>query len=239
MRRGLTKLRKEYGTGVAVALGGAHCNFRREIKPYQQFEIWTRILAWDRKWLYIISHFVKKGEVQPEGWTLQPWRKVKSMKAAKEIANGHANGSAEKSTAQPHPAIYASAIAKYVFKKGRLTVAPSVVLEASGLLPLKPADQPVSERDSSPAPNAGANTPEGISAEPAATSLVQAASSDDVLDASLRAEGKDSTEWDWQRIENERLRGLKIAELFNGLDGLNSEFRGGDDNALGIFRDPF
>ena len=28
-------------------------------------EMWSRILSWDRKWLYIITHYVVKGKGQP------------------------------------------------------------------------------------------------------------------------------------------------------------------------------
>lgn len=34
----------------------------------------------------------------------------------------------------------------------------------------------------------------------------------------------DGDAWHWQRVENERVRGMEIAELYNGLDALNGEF---------------
>jgi len=220
-------------------LGGAHCSFGREIKPYQQFEIWTRVLSWDRKWLYIISHFVKKGEVQPKGWTLQPWRKLESKRRKHEGVKGHANGNAEKGPAQPHPAIYASAIAKYVFKKGRLTIPPSRVLEGSGLLPPKSFETSAPDTMPSTTPNAQARAPGGISSEPAVEEHSSLESAKDLIDAASTAPGAHTEEWNWQRIEDERVRGMKLAEMFNGLDGLSGEFRGGNDHALGIFADPF
>lgn len=233
-RRGIAELRKE-GNGCIVMLGGVHCSFKREIKPYQQFEIWTRVLAWDRKWLYIISHFVKSGEVQPKGWTLQPWRRLKSSKGTPDGSNGTANGHAGDGATQPHPAIYASAIAKYVFKNGRLTIAPARVLEGSGLLLPKPEETPAMDGMA----NGNASAPGEASLKPVKGTVGQSASDEDLIQASLRAPSKDEGDWDWQRIEEERARGMKLAEMFNGLDGLTGEFRGGDDNALGVFADPF
>ncbi|KAJ6023716.1 hypothetical protein N7540_004513 [Penicillium herquei] len=44
---------------LIAALGGVNCVFRQEIKPYQSFEIVSRVLAWDEKWIYIVSYFLK------------------------------------------------------------------------------------------------------------------------------------------------------------------------------------
>ena len=237
VRRGLTNLREELGSSVNVHLGGVQCNFRKEIRPYEGFEIWTRVLAWDRKWLYVISHFVKKGKVEPKGWTLQPWRKLKHRDQKDTAVNGSANGHAEAAPAQPHPAIYASAIAKYVFKQGRLTVTPSRVLQASGLLPPQPAGEPEDTDSHSAVPNERSGEPDGINSEPPKTLVGKDESLEENIRASLTARQTDVDGWDWQRIEDERIRGMKLAALFNGLDGLNGEFRGGDDKALGVYFD--
>lgn len=44
---------------LIAALGGVVCLFRREIKPYQRYDLVTRVLAWDDKWMYIVSYFLK------------------------------------------------------------------------------------------------------------------------------------------------------------------------------------
>lgn len=44
---------------LIAALGGVVCLFRREIKPYQRYELVSRVLAWDGKWMYIVSYFLK------------------------------------------------------------------------------------------------------------------------------------------------------------------------------------
>jgi hypothetical protein len=48
-----------------VVLGSVHASFRREIQPYERYEVRSRLLGWDAKWLVIGSWFVrraKKGE---------------------------------------------------------------------------------------------------------------------------------------------------------------------------------
>jgi len=44
-------------------LGEAHIRFRRPLKPFQSFELKTRIVSWDEKWVYIEQKFVSKGEL--------------------------------------------------------------------------------------------------------------------------------------------------------------------------------
>lgn len=119
-----------------MALGGVTCHFKREIKPYERFDIWTRVLTWDRKWIYLVSHVVKHGTVLPDHYDLQPWKKPSSRRSQISVAQDDAGNEEEKKRLQN--AIFASSIAKYVVKKGRLTIAPEVVLQNSNLLPAKP-----------------------------------------------------------------------------------------------------
>ncbi|KAK2758945.1 hypothetical protein FQN54_003043 [Arachnomyces sp. PD_36] len=102
-------------------LGGVQCSFRREILPYQGYEIWTRVLSWDEKWVYVVSHFVVKGKVRPVGYVLQGGRK----KGGREKGKGKMD----------EKYVLASSVARYVFKRGRKTIAPWEVLVDSNLLP--------------------------------------------------------------------------------------------------------
>ena len=235
--RGIAQMRKKFAAEedkgrLGIILGGVHCSFRREIKPLQAFEIWSRLLTWDRKWLYIVNHFVEKGAVQPKGFTLQPWRRVdKSNKtqSKQQASNG-------KEPAATKPKIFASSIAKYVFKVGRRTIPPTQMLEVGGLVPPRPSNVNTPSYPSTPS-----NVPDSASHEPALAEIVQSlssASTDEIIDASLKPDGAEGDVWDWQRIEDERARGMRIAELFNGLDALEGEFRGEDDMALGVYIDP-
>ncbi|KAF5864600.1 hypothetical protein ETB97_007158 [Aspergillus alliaceus] len=83
---------------LTPALGGVSCIFRREIKPWQRYDLVSRVLCWDDKWLYIVSHFLKPSD--------------------------H-NGA---SLAASEDQIFASAISEYVFKGGRRTVKPREIL---------------------------------------------------------------------------------------------------------------
>ncbi|KAI1363819.1 capsule polysaccharide biosynthesis protein [Xylaria arbuscula] len=165
-----------------VVLGGVQCSFKKELKPYQRYEMWSRILAWDRKWMYIVTHFVDKGAVTP-GSTPRDWEKK----------------------------IHASAVSKYVFKIGRLTVHPAVLIETSGLLPERPG---------------GWVKVEG-SEEMNGTATATANGHD-------HEEEKD-TAWDWRRTEAERLKGLEYAQHLAGLDGLLTQFEPGEAGPLGVF----
>src|SRR5690606_8122712 len=109
-------LKKRHGTGQStyVALAGVNCLFRREIKPFTKYEIVTRILGWDEKWLWVVSHFVKVG------------------------GDDKADTKQETPSKRTNKKIYASALSKYVFKCGRQTVKPEIILQESGVLPPKP-----------------------------------------------------------------------------------------------------
>ena len=241
--RGISAVRKQLVKGndkFGIMLGGVHCSFRKEIKPFQGFEIWTRLLAWDKKWLYIVSHIVEKGAVQPEGYTFQPWRKLKAKKpkgttAGTEDIGQIANGKkAEAATAQSK--IHATSIAKYVFKHNRITIPPAQILEAGGLLPPSPSNVSTPSESSTPS-----DLPDSTSNEPVVATMVESLSSASVhatVDASMKPSNGYGGTWDWHRIEDERTKGMKIAEMFNRLDTLSEEFHGEDDMALGIYLDP-
>lgn len=107
------------------ALGGVTCTFKREIGPYQSYEVWTRVLSWDNKWIYLISHFVKPSSRHPSAYSSQPRRtsdtnfqKTNSPEANKTSAN-----------------VFAFFISKYAFKQGRITIPPATFLQNCELLP--------------------------------------------------------------------------------------------------------
>ena len=219
---GLAKLNQQLakeGRGrLGVMLGGVACNFTKELKPYEAYEIWTRVLAWDRKWLYLVSHIVKRGAVAPKGYSLQPWRKVRKSRRPEKL-----EGTAT------HPAIFATSIAKYVFKEGRLTIPPEVVLQISDLLPAKPEDWEEGAQarflsDSMIASNGSLTS--GLQGE-------KVIASEQSVDLSLRTDER--VIWDWKSVEDERQRGMQLAEFMAGLDGLHGVFTGDSGPALGHF----
>ena len=227
-----------------IALGGVHMNFKREIGMYERYEIWTRLLSWDRKWFYGVTHFVKKGAVKPTGYLLQPWKRGTPRKREKDGAKEE-----EKQGIPPNgqPFIFASGISKYVFKKGRLTIPPERVWRNAGLLPPKPSP----EEETPPVTDspAAAGSCEGVETTSDAAAMAKEAmetitpdNAKEMLDQSWRSlddsgnvEDKQDGEWTWERIEKERLRGLRLASMFDGLQGLNEEFLYEGKPALGIY----
>lgn len=139
---GVTSLSKNAETGLVclpgddkpvpgnfgVGLGAVFCSFRKEIGPYQPYEMWSRVLSWDRKWFYIVTHFVVKGKVRPAGWDRVDGRShtVQELSAEDE--------------ARLQKYVIATAISKYVFKMGRFTVHPTYLIEGSNLLPERPGE---------------------------------------------------------------------------------------------------
>ena len=222
-----------------IRLGGVSCQFRKEIKPYEKFEIWTRVLCWDQKWFYVICHFVKPGVVKPKGYTLQPWQKGKQQNKNDERESNGSATTASSESPPPHPAIFAAGIAKYVYKKGRLTIPPDRVLRASNLLPPhpKPADHLESPPPaySTPPSDSTSNTVAAVSTLDQITPGLN--NEEDVVVASLKANlaPGDGDEWTWEKVEEERKRGLRIAESWGALEGLNGELQGEGGMVLGRY----
>lgn len=211
-----------------VALGAVGCVFRKEIKPLERFEVWTKLLAWDDKWIYIVSHIVKRGAKKPLNYFLQGWRNGGASKAKKEEV--------ALAKEQRIKAVYATSIAKYVVKKGRLTISPEIVLRRSDLLPDRPADT------SAPAPPpATSETPEGEAEKSYMSSPENLVAQ---VMGQLRAEnmlGEKETkqgELSWKDVEAQRLRGLEIARHFDGLTALHGEWAAEDD-VIGEYGDFF
>lgn len=213
-----------------IMLGSVHTSFKKEIPPYVKYEMWSRILAWDRKWLYVATFFVQAGTVKPKSWD---WVKyggrradTPRAKAAGRQANGTTtstttpngavatNGSAKAPEEQDwQRRIYAASVTKYVFKLGRFTVHPAIPIQASGLLPERPGGW-------------RGGGPEDVGDEAAAAEASK--------DLGERADTDDS-EWDWRNTEMMRQRGMKFARHFAALDGMYEEFDGGEDGVLGKF----
>jgi hypothetical protein len=229
IRTGLTRLNKGDQEGLekstietkgryGVALGAVSCFFLRQIDPLSKFEIYTRVLSWDRKWIYMISHIVKKGAVRPDSYVLQPWKNSRRKSAA-------AKQDAKDFTKH----IYATSVSRYVFKKGRLTINPEVVLERSRLLPTRPLGvglPPRSEAFASPKEGSS----EDVSGPESVASAVTAN-----LNGIEGGANADEDEWSWDDMEAERLRGLKLAVHLDALNECHGELKA--DEVLGKYGD--
>ncbi|KAF2106762.1 hypothetical protein BDV96DRAFT_654326 [Lophiotrema nucula] len=108
-------------------LGGTSCIFKKAIPPFARYEISSRVLCWDQKWVYVVSHFAKPGSNKPTKFLLGP-------QAAKSTTS-------DKKVGDQLDRIYATAITKYVFKSGRVTCSPESVMVECGLLPARPTTE--------------------------------------------------------------------------------------------------
>ncbi|CAG8943214.1 unnamed protein product [Penicillium salamii] len=179
---------------VSIVLGSVYCTFKREIKPFELYEMHSKIISWDKKWLYVLTCFMRP-----------------------------ARRGGEKT-------VLAVAVSKYVTKKGRLTVSPERLLRASGFLPTPPKTEANADLVDS-AEASGVDTPgggDGITATGVDGSLVREVlkmnadqiPGQDILEKQQKDNNASwsSEEWTWERIEQERLRGLKVVDGYIDLD---------------------
>lgn len=175
---------------LGIMLGSVACSFKREIGAYRPYEMWSRILCWDRKWAYIVTHFVPKGVAKPTEW-LDPGFTGCRVRRGTDASSGWESK------------IHATAISKYVFKLGRLTIHPAVVFEESGLLPERPGGWISGENQ--------------LGDE-----------SVDLSGIDLEVDG----EMTWQRVEAMRRQGIETAQHLQDLEVLHSSFDGGSNGAI-------
>lgn len=179
----------KYPGRMAIMLGSVYCTFKKEILPYERYEMQSKIAGWDRKWLYILTFFLRPEKRKGEGKTL--------------LAVG---------------------ISRYVMKKGRMTVPPARILQASGLLPPNPNGETQSTTPATGTPDNGEAINSGEDQdEPAARQVLSFTAGADLDQAVLENQKKanlSSVEgmWTWDRIEQERVRGLKVVQSFIDLD---------------------
>lgn len=175
---------------LSIVLGSVECSFRKEVKMFQSYEMWTSILTWDRKWIYTVTYFVKKGTAKPTEWLDPSFAKTKTRNASDPAGGWERN-------------ILATSVAKYVFKLGRFTVHPAILLEDAGLLPVRPGGWTSGED--------------------------QMGDEADLSDVDISKAG----EWDWRRVEAQRRKGFEFGSQLSGLDEIKDMFDGGNEGALG------
>ena len=225
------------GNAFGVALGGVACSFRKEINPFEKFEMWSRVLSWDRKWVYIVTHFVRKDTVRPRHFSMYPKQKNENG-GMRHVAN-------------KEDAVIASAISKIVFKKGRLTIPPEVMLQASGLLPPRPEGEALLQSQALPAPRKRQIAQEIFDVpfrafenldllwEAIRNSMSPAPENGRLASREGSPDGTENDKaavWTWARVEEERAKGMELAQKLGGLDGLAGKFTAEED-ALGKHSD--
>lgn len=235
---------------IGLALGAVSCTFRKEVKPFQSYEIWTRVLSWDEKWMYTVTHFVRKDTVRPRSFTLLP--------QSYNPRQGKLNDIARK-----EDAIFASALSKCVWKKGRRTVSPEIMLQVSGLLPPRPGQEDVvASLRNEPLGKLTVSKQFEEYYDIPFKFIAKIEDCWDALKAQLSLETEDIAEegrfqggkqtqplrnqqsqqqqpreeWTWEKVERERLRGMEIAKCQAEMDRLHGEFSA-DTDALALRRD--
>ena len=164
--------------------------------------------------MYLLTHLVDGKKVKPMGYSLQPWRTPSSNKPPENDING-----------QPHPAIFATLVAKYVFKRGRVTIPPETILRSAGLLPVQPIENASAQSSSVDSAYEGGDT--------LPSSLAKTHRS---VGTSTRFESQlNNLHTDWESVENKRATGMKIAKLLAGLEDAHLEFTGPLGSALGHY----
>lgn len=178
---------------LSIMLGSVACSFKREVGAYRPYEMWSRMLCWDRKWAYIVTHFMPAGVAKPTEW-IDPGFAGYRVRRGTDASGGWESK------------IHATAISRYVFKLGRLTIHPAVVFGASGLLPERPGGWIDGENQ--------------LGDESA-----------DLSGVDLSEDG----ELKWQRVEALRRQGMETAQHFQELEQLHSTFDGGNNGAIAIY----
>lgn len=225
-------------------LGAVHCSWKREIKPYEGYEMWSRLLCWDRKWFYIVTHFVKKGSTRPLGYTLDRPEDSGILPSWLRSKKGDPVPQFESVAGEvDEKVIFASAISKYVMKIGRLTIHPEAILDLSGVLPTKPGGW---NDMRTPPTSPGTPEEEDLAAEtmmgdsgPIHFGIANGTLENGKAEKAPPMQGEKDEGWTWQMIEAENARGMELAKNFHNLDELPGAFTGASQPALGYYTDLF
>ena len=190
--------------------------------------MWTRVLSWDHKWIYIVTHFDRKNK---SSGTLSAEKKCPD-RPLDGFENAYEN------------LIVASALSKCVFKKGRWTIPPETMLGASDLLPRRSGVTAPVPTESFPSPSRQTSSTNDavelffktvvklddipISNEACLSALFWKSRSEkatNLIDYSFVDQADEFDESAWESIECERQRGMEMANLLAGLGGLETESR--------------
>ena len=226
LRSGKSELEQQGHRGRSnIILGSVHMSFHKEVKPYERYEIRSRVLGWDQKWCVIGSFFIRparggkeevllasgvsKYVVKKRRYTVAPeycftaagWLPKKPEDCRAGPAQGH---KAEESNSSDDTATPAS-VADVQSSSDQQTI-------------------PASDSDiAAPVPEAAVETAEVVEKLEKVASHIVGDPSDD-LDVSAATPPR-AAEWDWHRIDMERLRGLALVTGWLSLDrGMMEEY---------------
>ncbi|KLJ05521.1 hypothetical protein EMPG_10995 [Blastomyces silverae] len=208
-----SKKKKKYPGKLAVFLGSVYCSFKKEIPPYERYEMQSRIAGWDEKWLYVVTYFLRPARRRGEPKTI--------------LATGISQYVIKKGRLTIKPA-------KVLKASGLIPDRPAVAVPASSSSSSPPSlsSSNGTTNTSSEAQSMG-GTPSNGEAIPAGEGLDESVvvrevlaltESSDLSEAVLANERRDRRRswdqdgWTWERIEERRVRGMESLGAFIGLD---------------------
>ncbi|KAH9170385.1 hypothetical protein EDB89DRAFT_1978700 [Lactarius sanguifluus] len=130
--------------GGGFALAGTHFQFLREIPMFARYEVRSQIVGWDQKWLYVIHRFVShhkptsrrsapstSGHKSDDDSSISstPTPSASSADLQAQVARAVA------APREPEPdgaTLHCISVNVMVFKHGRITVPPALVLAGEG-----------------------------------------------------------------------------------------------------------
>ncbi|KAI5301809.1 hypothetical protein KEM56_001339 [Ascosphaera pollenicola] len=61
---------KKYPGVISVVLGSVYCSFKKAIIAYERYEMQSKVVGWDEKWLYVVTYFLRPEKKKGQGKTL-------------------------------------------------------------------------------------------------------------------------------------------------------------------------
>lgn len=62
--------KKKFPGMISVVLGSVYCSFKKAIIAYERYEMQSKIVGWDEKWLYVVTYFLRPEKKKGQGKTL-------------------------------------------------------------------------------------------------------------------------------------------------------------------------
>jgi len=183
-----------------VALAGVTALFKKEIKPFQKYNVSSRILAWDNKWVFVVSHFT--GGRDKEGN-----RVIFASCLSKYVFKS------QRRTVAPQIVLRES---------GLIPERPEGAGEVQASGGSSGVDTPVGLQET----RMGENRLEDVVER---MTRVDRVKEDAERQAEQGKNAKEEGYWTWVRVEEERKRGLDLAKHMLMLDGLVEELREGTE----------
>ncbi|KAK2745279.1 hypothetical protein FQN57_003974 [Myotisia sp. PD_48] len=183
--------KRKYPGRITVMLGSVYCCFKKEIKPYEKYEMQSKIVAWDEKWAYIMTFFLRPSKRKSQPKTL--------------LAVGVSKYVVKKGrmTVRPERVLRASGL-----------LPPRPIGQEESPSPATTLETPASGEGI----DTGESMDEPLLRQ--VLTLTEDADIDQaVLDNKKKFEDSaKSSGWDWHKIEQERLRGMSVVRAFVDID---------------------